>query len=152
MERGRGAGKLLTLAMLMEEYGEEVYADLLQFYGVEVDKISPRRALALVRQLPSQARFIAVQEAHRDSFQWDKTASILADLYDMLATLTTMTAKANAGKKGKKITAPEPYPRPGDKVKKGKRKKSNHLLSTLRGDTKVKNPFADDDKIVPLIP
>lgn len=129
----------------MSEHGEEIYADLLQIYGVEVDKISPRRALALVRQLPPSSRLIAKLEG-QEFFQWDRQVTVLADIYDMLATLVTMTARANS-KKPKQIPEPERYPRPGQKNK--KRKKSNHLLEALKGES-VMNLF-DDSNIVPLL-
>ncbi len=129
----------------MDEYGEEIYADLLQYYGVEVDKISPRRALALVRQLPTGARLVSkTSEAY---FQWDRGATMMADLYDMMAHLVTIQARAS-DKKPKQVPDPVPYPRPGVASKKTK-KKYNHLLSAVRGES-VSNPFEEDSNIVRL--
>lgn len=129
----------------MEEHGEEIFADLLSHYGIDMRRESPGRVLALVRQLPPDSRY--ARATSKSGFVWgDPTTFVLADLYDAVMTLTTLTAKANS-KKPKQVPEPKPYPRPGDKTEP---KKVSHLLAALRGE-EASNPFEDDPNVVPIL-
>lgn len=129
----------------MEDHGEEIFADLLSHYGIDMRRESPGRVLSLVRQLPPDSRY--ARAVSKTGIVWgDPTTFVLADLYDAIMTLTTLTAKANS-KKPKQVPDPTPYPRPG--MEKDEPKKTSHLLAMLRGE-EASNPFEDDPNVVPL--
>lgn len=132
----------------MDEWGEEVFADLFTHYGVDMRSLPPRLILVLVRQLPPESR-LATRLNDNKYAGWDRKTFLMADMYDIMNAQLVMMAKQSS-KKPKQIPEPTPYPRPGVEGKK-KRKKSNALLSAVRGDSRVVNPFAEvDEDIVPI--
>lgn len=135
----------------MNEHGDEIMADFLSEYGIDIldlfrGRLSPRRALALVEQLPLTSRFATAQRGGVQHYGWDRQTYLLADIFDAIASLMYVTVAVNS-KDPKKLNAPDRYPRPEEK---SKNNKPDILLSRLRGETATSE--AGPRKIVPLPP
>ena len=108
-------------------------------------RLSPRRALALVEQLPLDSRFATVQRGGVQHYGWNRQTYLLADLFDVLSSLLYVTVRANA-KDPKKVGDPEPYPRPENKST-----KPDILLARLRGEAEPKREVGPGS-IIPAPP
>jgi hypothetical protein len=110
-------GGIKALNDLVDEYADELEADFLEFYRVDLTDVwrgalTPRRALVLVGQLvtSTNSRYRAASLG-TDAIQfvgYGRLESMTADLIDRISELAYITAKANGGKPRK----PTPYPRP----------------------------------------
>ena len=103
-----------------------VEAAFLAVYGIDTlaDGLSPRRTLALLRNLPSGSL-----ESWTDvDASWTVETHMLAEAIDAINWLTWMTARVNSKKEPKK---PKPIPRPGDKARKRPAKKRALNVRTL---------------------
>lgn len=72
MVRGDGRGGSYALGELIDEYGEEIYFDLKEFWGLDLVAFiagevhsTPALILAMLRQLPEHSRFAAAIKADR---------------------------------------------------------------------------------------
>lgn len=99
--------------------------DLLAFYGVDLfdlwcegSRVTPDRALRLIRNLPSSAHTTAMYAGGSEYLEWDRTTAVLADIFDAVQGNTHALVMANTDKKNRqKVKEPDPYPRPGAKQK-----------------------------------
>lgn len=82
-------------------------------------KLTPDRVLRLIRNLPDGALTFAMYHGP-EYVGWDRTTSMLADLYDAVVDNTYVAVLANAGDKKAKSQVKEPdrYPRPGSEKQK----------------------------------
>lgn len=125
MDWWSSGGGSLAVAELVDKAGAAIYADLLEYYGVDlVEAIrsaspSPRRLLALLRWLPPGCRMRAQLEDEPRLFGWTREAEVGADQWDAIMANMVGTAWG-------KIKAPDPYPRPGVK-------RSEKVPKTVRG-------------------
>lgn len=156
MDEGGAAGGSLSLIELLNEHGEELYADFHRFYRLDLvdlcrGRLSPRLVLALIRQLPLDSAFVTAARGGAEYAGWDRHAYLMADLFDAINTLTFVTLRANSDKP-KKIKPFDPYPRPGvDSEKEKKANQPNPLLTRLRGE-EPKPPPKPKPSRVPLPP
>lgn len=121
----------------MDEHGDELYADFLRYYHVDLrdlwtGRLTPRLVLALVRHLPWDSAYVTALRGGAEYVGWDRHAQILADVYDAINTLTYVFRAAHSDKP-KKVKPLPPYPRPGVKAEE-KPKLPNPLLARLRGE------------------
>ncbi|AGM12192.1 tail assembly chaperone [Streptomyces phage Zemlya] len=118
--KGTQAGGSLSLARLVDDYGEGLYPDLRFYYGIDLADViagrgpSPSLVILLVQRLPDTSLTAALASGGREQFGWGVDRHMTADLFDALNQNTRATG--NWGKKGAP-KLPE-YPRP--KVKKSK--------------------------------
>lgn len=113
------AGGIAGLCQLIEEHGAALDYDLLTKTSYNLRDIGgalPWGALLhFVQFLPRDSALKSDMEPTTDAERWtrgDATATILADLYDLVSTLRNEMAAKGSGKKPKGI---KPYPRPGKK-------------------------------------
>jgi hypothetical protein len=114
---GHTAGGSHGLAGLIEDHGEEIYADLLETYGVNLVDLfgdnpvySPRQVLVMIQQLPPVSRTVAALRGGDIYLGWGADRYMLASLIDAVQQVGYATIAANSGKK--KPKAPKPFPRP----------------------------------------
>ena len=81
---------------------------MLATYGIDVldPRVTPRRILSLARRLPAGA-----WPDRTSAASWSTEAYLLAGVFDMLANLTFITARAYGAKSAQK---PTPLDRPGE--------------------------------------
>jgi hypothetical protein len=145
---------ILTLRKLIDEHGAEIAADFLDHYhGLDIldlirGRLSPRRCLALVEQLPLNSRFATAKRGGVQHYGWDRQTYVLADIFDALSSLIYITLMVNS-RHPKRVEEPKPYPRP-DADKKKQSDKPDILLARLRGEADT--PEAGPGKLVPLPP
>ncbi|QDP44220.1 tail assembly chaperone [Streptomyces phage Celia] len=122
--KGTQVGGSLSLARLIDDYGDGLYPDLLFHYGVDLTEViagrgpSPSLVALLVQRLPDTSLTIALAAGGREHFGWGVDRHMSADLYDALNQNTRATG--NWGK-GKAPKIPE-YPRPKSRAAKAKKK------------------------------
>ncbi|QYW07865.1 tail assembly chaperone [Streptomyces phage RedBear] len=120
--KGTQVGGSLSLARLVDEYGEGLYPDLRFYFGIDLADViegrgpSPSLVILLVQRLPDTSLTAALASGGREQFGWGVDRHMAADIFDALNQNTRATG--NWGKKGAP-KLPE-YPRP--KVKKSKDK------------------------------
>ncbi|AGM12039.1 tail assembly chaperone [Streptomyces phage Goby] len=116
--KGTQVGGSLSLARLVDDYGEGLYPDLRFYYGIDLAEViagrgpSPSLVILLVQRLPDTSLTAALASGGREQFGWGVDRHMTADIFDALNQNTRATG--NWGKKGAP-KLPE-YPRP--KVKK----------------------------------
>lgn len=110
---------------MIDECGEAILADLLVHYGVDVTDVlvpgsglTPRKANALIRQLPMGSATVAHLRGGPQFRGWDAERYMTALLIDEISELTWVTVCANSSKKSQRPKRPKPYPRPERKVEK----------------------------------
>lgn len=112
----------------MEEAGSELYSDLLRYYGVDMQdmlteppKLSPRRVLALVSQLPMESATSCHLRDVKDGVGWSDNTYLLAAVYDAVreGTFTNIQVRTK-----KKLSPLERLSVPGIQ----KEKKSNQFV------------------------
>lgn len=128
---------------MLNEYGGEITADLLRYYGVDIRDLftgglSPRRALALVENLPIESATYSVRiaEGERSSMGWDRNSYLLAEVVDALQILHTTLVRVNT-QNPKKVKNPDPYERPGTKERTRKANTSNPFANALAASESV---------------
>lgn len=122
MAGGYSAGGSSGLASLIDDHGEELFADLLETYGISLvqaltdeSDYSPQQLLILIKQLPLTSRTVAALRGGPVYLGWDADRYMFASLIDAVNQNTHATISANSGKK--KPKAPKPFPRPEATVK-----------------------------------
>jgi hypothetical protein len=110
------------LAQLIDEYGEHLAADLLEFYDVDIremflpdSRLTPLYLLVLIRGLPESSRFVAERRGGPEFRGWD------ASRYAAVATVNAVRALQYtyvAAHSKNKPKAPEPFPVPDKRVRK----------------------------------
>lgn len=117
MAGGDPAGGSYALAELIDDHGEEIYADLLETYKINLvdalsgqSGLSPKQILVLIKQLSPASRTVAVLRGGGLFLGWDADRYMLATLIDAVQMCTHAVIAANSGKK--KPKAPKPFPRP----------------------------------------
>jgi hypothetical protein len=122
MDGGDQPGGSGGLAGLIDEHGEAIYADLIQYYGINlVDALrdgsgySPRQILVLIRQLPSESRLSAAFQGGNQFLGWGVDRYMQANLIDAVRELTFAFISANSKKKPK---PPKPAYRPAKEMPK----------------------------------
>jgi hypothetical protein len=153
VDEGGPDGGSLSLIELLDEHGDELFADFLRFYHLDLRDlnrglISPRLVIALIRQLPLDSAYVTKLRGI-EYVGWDRHAYVLADLYDAINTLTYLYQASNA-EKPKTVKPLPPYPRPGAKAT-DTPTKTNPLLARLRGED-APAPFIGPGSKVPLPP
>lgn len=104
------------LGQLIDEHGEQLAADLLEVYGVDLrdvfvpeSRVTPRWILVLVRGLPESSRFVAELRGGSQFRGWD------ASRYAAVATVNAVRALQYtyvAAHSKSKPKPPEPFPIP----------------------------------------
>jgi len=74
--------------------------------------ISPKRAVALIKQLPHGSRFVAAQRGGPQYIGWDFDRYLRAALVDAMNNNTHAFIMANTDKKKRKPKAPKSVPTP----------------------------------------
>ena len=107
-----------------------MYADLLRYYGVDLlgvvadpPEISPKRATALIRNLPTESRTAAILRKSENSAGWDHTAYLLASVIDAVRENTFVNMQVRTKKR---IEPFDKVPVPG--VEKTKKKSTNKFV------------------------
>lgn len=131
MDRGHSAGGSAELARLIDQAGEQLYADLLRYYGVRLQDVliegtglTARMVIALVRNLPVDSATVAVMRGGPEYVGWRTETYLLASVLDAIRENTYAFVSANSKRKP---SAPEPTPRP-----EAKRKKSGVFAAMAR--------------------
>lgn len=87
--------------------------------------------LELIKWLPDWGSFHASKQGGPQYRGWSVDRWLRKGQYDGINTNTVVTAKAAAGKKGKSIKAPKPFPTPDKLIGKVKRSKPVMSLAQL---------------------
>lgn len=116
MEQGDPGPGSLALAELIDRCGEQLLSDFFRYYGLDIrdvltpgTRLTPRTALALIRQLPEGSATIAELRGGPQFNGWDTDRYLLTQLIDSVRENTWVLIAANSKKKPKH---PEPMPRP----------------------------------------
>lgn len=127
---GTGGGSL-ELADLIDRYGGCILADLKLHYGVdlrdlfsEVDPLSPRYVLTLLRYMPSDSATFAEMRGGQEFRGWDEDRYQNTAMVDAIRGLLYAFILAHTGKNSRKPAAPEPWPTPDRKNRKERQKKT----------------------------
>lgn len=111
------SGGSVGLAQLIDKYGEQLAADLLEIYQVDIRDIfhptkplTPLYLLVLIKGLPEGSRFIAERVGGPEFRGWD--ASRYAAVANVNAVRALQYVYIAAHSKSKP-TPPEPFPYPG---------------------------------------
>ena len=114
------AGGSITLAAVLDKYGEEILADLLEIFGVDVrDVLTYRRGvtpsfiLTLINQLPMDSRYVAAVRGGREFQGWDIDRYIAVASLNALRASNYMFQCANTKPEtAKRLPPPEAFPTP----------------------------------------
>lgn len=113
---GAFRGGIASLARLIEEHGRALEYDLItktNYTLADLGEALPYASLlSFINYLPADSAIRRAQQP--DIAPWldgQKTAVVLADLYDLVGSLAYMFASVHHGK-GSKPKKPKPYPRP----------------------------------------
>jgi hypothetical protein len=116
---GDSAGGSGELARLIDRCGECILADFQHYYRLDLADVlrpgsglSPRRALALLRQLPLESSTMAALRGGPEFRGWGQDRYLMAALIDAVNHLTYTFALANTDPKKAKPKKPEPIYRP----------------------------------------
>ncbi|OKH95415.1 hypothetical protein AB852_00670 [Streptomyces uncialis] len=102
----------------MRQFGDELEADLLEFFGVDLldlwrGRLSLRRVHVLVQSLvrkPGRSTLVAAMD---ESASWSPTDFLMARVSDALELSNFLFLKAHSSEAAE-IEPPVPIPRPGD--------------------------------------
>jgi len=130
VDGGDPGGGSAALAGLINQFGEELDADFLRYYHLDLTdvlvpgtRLTPRRALGLIRNLPHGSAFVAAQQGGAQFAGWAVNEYLLAGLIDAVQHNTHAFVSAHSERRPK---PPEPAYRPG-KVK----RRSNNLFAQM---------------------
>jgi hypothetical protein len=99
---------------------------------------TPREVIALLYWLPDDSACAASVAGGRHYRGWGQDRWLAKYLFDAIQTNTVVTVKVQAGKKGRSVKPPKPYPGPDEqhKVTESKRPKTSvAALPSLLGNT-----------------
>lgn len=102
---------------MCDQYGAELVADFQRHYGLRLSdvvagSVSPKSALAMVRNLPEDSAFVIAVRGGREHTGWDTVAYLLAALIDSVNMTTWAVRAQNAKRPPHK---PKPFERPGQR-------------------------------------
>ena len=122
MDGGDSGGGSRGLAQLIDEYGEYLAADLLEYYRVDLrdilrpeGQLTPTFLLSLIRGLPEGSRFNAEQRGGVQFRGWDMDRYISVALVNAVRGLQYTYVSAHSKSRPK---PPEPFPIPDQPEKK----------------------------------
>ncbi|QFG14934.1 tail assembly chaperone [Mycobacterium phage BogosyJay] len=105
-----------TLAELVDDYGDCIFADLYDEYGVDLgdifvpeSRLTPRKVLILIKELPIASRFFAEKQGGRQFRGWDETRYAMVAIVNAVRALQYTYVVAHSKSKPK---APASYPIP----------------------------------------
>lgn len=109
-------GGSLELGRLIDQAGEELLFDFRHYLGLDLldvlrdgSGLTPRLAIAYIRQLPVESAFVARMRGGAEFRGWNQDRYMLADLIDLSQWQIFAQVSANSKKKPKK---PDAYERP----------------------------------------
>lgn len=121
MDGWHPSGGSRGLAELIDEYGEFLAADLLEFYGVDlrdvfdpVKPLTPLYLLVLIRGLPDDCRFNAERRGGQEFRGWDASRYVAVATVNAVRALQWTYVSAHSKQRPK---PPEPFPVPDKPVK-----------------------------------
>lgn len=101
-ERFPGGGSY-TLRQLIDSHGDEIAADLLEVYGVDVRDVfttmSPKWLLMLITQLPAGSRFYAARRGGVQFRGWTEDRYLLAAVVNSIRVLQWTYVSAHSKRK-----------------------------------------------------
>lgn len=110
------------MAVFLEEHGEDVEADLLRFFNIDLpedigtERLTWRRLAVLLKRMPKES-CIAATFTPKEEKGWDMDTMLLAEAVDRLGMSIYMLGHLSLAhsKKGTKnpVEMPKPVPRPG---------------------------------------
>ncbi|QGJ88777.1 tail assembly chaperone [Mycobacterium phage Yecey3] len=116
-----------TLAELVDDYGDMIFADLWSEYGVDLrdifvpeSRLTPRCVLILIKELPIASRFFAEKQGGPQFRGWDESRYTMVAIVNAVRALQYTYVAAHSKSRPK---APAPYPIP--------KKKTNSLQQQL---------------------
>ena len=122
MDGGIPSGGIRGLAQLLDEYGEHLACDLLEYYRVDVRDIfrsdsglSPLYLLVLIRGLPEGSRFNAERRGGPEFRGWDTGRYATVAIVNAVRGLQYTYVAAHSKTKPK---PPDPFPIPDKSVRK----------------------------------
>lgn len=111
----------MSVAYIIREHYDELEADLLEFFGIDLSdvwcrQLSIRRLAILIKSLMQKGGRSTLLMVLDERGMWDTTDYMLAHLYDQLSMSHFLFMKANVADEAasKEIPNPDPFPRPGD--------------------------------------
>lgn len=111
---------------MIDESGEQLAADLLEVYGVDIrdifvpgSRLTPLWLMVLIRGLPESCRYVAEQRGGPQFRGWDMSRYAAVATVNAVRALNHTYVAAHSKSKPK---APEPFPVPDSTVR---RRKSN---------------------------
>lgn len=110
-------GGSYTLGQLIDSYGDEIAADLLEVYNVDLREVfttSPKWLLTLIVQLPPGSRFYAARRGGPQFRGWDETRYILAAVVNSIRVLQWTYV---ASKSKRRPSPPDMVPLPDQEKK-----------------------------------
>lgn len=114
--------KLASLAVVYNNYGEALEADLLRYWGVDINKISVRRMRNLYERLPYDSdTFAEIAEVNPESRAWSPETYMLANVIDAVNYVAWSVQAANSKRPPRR---PKPVDRPKITKPKPKNKKT----------------------------
>ena len=116
MDGQRPGGGSRGLAELIDEYGEHLCADLLEFYQVDLRDVfhpekplTPLFLLALIRGLPDDCRFNAERRGGQEFRGWDASRYVAVATVNSIRALQYTYVSAHSKSRPR---PPEPFPTP----------------------------------------
>ncbi len=112
MDIGVPGGGSFALRQLIDSHGDEIAADLLEVYGVDlrdVFTLSPKWLLTLITQLPAGSRFYAARRGGVQFRGWDENRYLMAAVVNSIRVLQWTYV---ASKSKRKPPEPEMVPIP----------------------------------------
>ena len=121
MDGEDASGGSRGLAQLVDEYGEYLAADLLEYYGVDLRglfapeaPLTPLYLLTLIRGLPEGSRFHAEKRGGAEFRGWDTDRYIAVSQVNAVRALQYTYVAAHSKSKPK---PPDPFPIPDQRVR-----------------------------------
>ncbi|WP_340376604.1 hypothetical protein U5640_16800 [Streptomyces sp. SS7] len=107
----------MLAARTIREHPEELEADLLEFFGIDLldfwrGRLSLRRIAVLVKSLGRRHGRSSLAAVLDESAEWATSDYLLARISDALEMSNFLFIKANSADDNK-LTPPDPIPRPG---------------------------------------
>jgi hypothetical protein len=109
----------MAVARVIREFQDELEADLLEFFGVDLldlwrGQLSLRRIGVLIDSLMRKTGRSVLLMAMDERSSWSESDYLLARVSDALELSNFLFIKANAGEDADDLETPTPIPRPGD--------------------------------------
>ncbi|AXH48801.1 tail assembly chaperone [Mycobacterium phage Steamy] len=105
-----------TLAELIDEYGDCIFADLMEEYGVDIgdifvpeSRLTPLKVIILIKELPFSSRFYAEKQGGPQFRGWDETRYATVAIVNAVRALQYTYVAAHSKSRPK---PPSPFPIP----------------------------------------